>query len=395
MNKKLKIAQLTPYYYPSIGGVQGVVKYISEELVKRNHSVDVITAYRDHDGRPSFNAPKFEILNNVNIFRYKSIFNIGHMSFMPGLVTHLIKSKYDVLHYHVHRHPHCNIAAFFGKINQSANILHGHGPFFDKGEISKFKHLLYDTYDKIASRTTLAWTDKLLASNEHEKRNYLRLTHNQEKVTVLLNAASSESFESVNANTFLEKYNLKNKKIILCVGILNESKRQDLLIKALPQIIAEVPDAFLLLIGPNGGYLEKVRSAALSLNMDGYYNYLGPVSDEEKTQAFCAAKIFTLVSDKDHYPLVIAEAMAHSLPIVATDARGPSAMIHDGEDGFILKKRDVSGIANALIKLLKEDDLRKQMSVNARINAEKHHGVSGIVNQLEDIYYHILNKKDN
>lgn len=390
--KKLRIAQVTPYYYPSIGGVSGVAKYISEELARRGHHVDVITAHRDHKERPKLQAPKFEIINNVNVYRYKSILNIGHMSYMPGLFTHFIKHKYDVIHYHSYRHPLCDVSAFFGKIQKTVNILHSHGPFFERGEIPKFKHFLYDIYDKIASNTTLKWTHKIIAFNGYEINNYMRLINNREKIELIYNAASPDSFEKNNVYDFVEKHELHNKKIILCMGILNASKRQDLLIEALPLVIKEVPEAFLILGGPDGGYLTKVNETAQRLKVQNYFRCLGPLSDIEKNKAFDAATLFSLTSDKDAYPLVIAEAMAHHLPVVATDARGPKDMIHNGVDGYVVPKRDIRAIADAIIKLLKNDELRKKMGENARINAEKNHSAIGAVDKLENIYFEMIQR---
>jgi len=390
MNKRLKIAQVTPYYYPSIGGVAGVAKYISEELANRGHYVDVITAHRDHKERPKLKAPKFEIINNVNVYRYKSILNIGHMSYMPGLITHFLKNKYDVIHYHSYRHPLCDVSAFFGKVRNSVNILHSHGPFFEKGEIPKFKHFLYDMYDQYARYTTLKWSDRIIAFNKYEIDNYIRLIHDDRKIELIFNAANPESFIKYDPEPFLKKYNLNGKKLILCVGILNASKRQDLLIEALPFIIKEVPDAYLLLIGPDGGLLETINKKAKELNVESYFKYLGPVSDEEKNQAFSAALLFTLASDKDAYPLVIAEAMAHYLPVVATDARGPKDMIHDGVDGFVVPKRNITAIAEAIVRLLSDENLRTQMGKNARLNAEKNHSAIGVVDKLESIYSALL-----
>ena len=71
--KKLKIAQVTPYYHPSIGGVATQAKYIAEELSNRGHHVDVITAYKDHASRPKLQVPRKEIVNGVNVFRYNSL----------------------------------------------------------------------------------------------------------------------------------------------------------------------------------------------------------------------------------------------------------------------------------------------------------------------------------
>lgn len=391
--RKLKIAQIVPYYYPSIGGVQGVAKYLAEELVNRGHSVDVITAYRDHKGRPKLDVPKFEVVNGVNVYRYKSIFNIGHMSLMPGLVLHLIKHKYDVLHYHNYRHSLCDISAFIGKLKNSVNILHGHGPFFEKGEISRSKHFLYNLYDTFSKFTTLKWTDKIISLNSFEYDKFLRLTGKGEKIIIIPNAAERESFLKTDPTSFIEKYNLQNKKIILCLGIINESKRQDLLIEVLSLVVREIPDAFLLLVGPDGGYLSKVKENAAKFNVENHYKAIGALFRNEKHQSYDASKIFCLTSDKDAYPLVIAEAMAHNLPVVATDARGPKDMVHNGIDGYLLKKRDVEGIANALIKLLTDELIRSTFAANARSNAEKNHNAVSVVEKLVNIYYRLIKDK--
>jgi glycosyltransferase involved in cell wall biosynthesis len=316
------------------------------------------------------------------------------MSLMPGLVTHLIKHKYDVLHYHNYRHPLCDISAFIGKFNKSANILHGHGPFFEKGEISRGKHFVYNLYDRIAKKTILKWSDKIIALNEFEYDNFKKIINNEDRLTIIPNAAERESFNKTDPTTFINNYKLQNKKIILCLGIINAAKRQDLLVEALPVIIKEIPDAFLVLVGPDGGYLQKVKDAAARLNAEKYYKFIGPLMGDDKHKVYDAACIFALPSDKDAYPLVIAEAMAHYLPVVATDARGPKVMIHDGIDGYLLKKRDVKGIALAIIKLLKDENLRIKMGNNARINAERNHSAVRVVDDLLDIYYNILKIKN-
>ena len=102
----LKIAQITPYYYPSIGGVEKVVQIISEGLVKRDHSVDVLTTKRNHKGEAPISNPPTETINGVNIFRYKSYFHMGHMSVFPGSFSQIKHNQYDVVHFHALRHPH-------------------------------------------------------------------------------------------------------------------------------------------------------------------------------------------------------------------------------------------------------------------------------------------------
>lgn len=387
---KLKIAQVVPYYHPSIGGVQAVARYIAEGLSNLGHNVDVITAYRDHKGRPPMNVPQFEVINNVNVYRYKSVLNIGHMSFMPGLITHLLKHNYDVIHYHGYRHPLCDISAIIGKSKKSITLLHSHGPFFQKGEISKIKHFMYNVYDKFASGVTLKLTDKIIVFNQWEITNFRNLKVDESKFELILNAAEEDSFKTFNPEPFIKKHNLEGKKIILCLGIINQSKRQDLLIEALPLIIKEIPDAFLILAGPDGGLMEIVNAKAKELNVEKYFKHIGAVFGAEKHMAYDAAKVFALTSDKDAYPLVIAEAMAHGLPVVATKARGPASMIQHEVNGILVEKRDVHKIANAISNLLRDENLRLFMSKNARENALENHSAMNTVKKIEKIYMNLL-----
>ena len=84
MKRKLKVAQLVPYYPPVIGGVEIVCQYISEELAERGHEVHVFTANRTHKGSPRQQMPGNEVINGVNVHRFRSFFNLGHYGFFQG-----------------------------------------------------------------------------------------------------------------------------------------------------------------------------------------------------------------------------------------------------------------------------------------------------------------------
>lgn len=389
---KLKIAQITPYYYPSIGGVQGVVQYLSEELVKMGHIVDVLTPKRDHKGRPKMDRPSKEVINGVTILRFNSIVNLGHMSFAPGLYSHLIWKKYDVVHYHNYRHPHCEIASFIGKRKNSVTVLHGHGPFFESGEISNLKQEIYNFYDRIALKTVFKKSDIIIALNNYEAQRYIKIGVPENKIKVIPNAAESGCFLPVESEQFFSKYNLTGKKIILFIGILNSFKRPDLLVEALPKIIEKIPDAHLVLVGPDGGQLEKVKESASKFCVEKYYSWIGPLYGLEKQQALNAAKVFVLPSDWDAYPLVLMEALARGLPCIATDTRGPIDIIEHEKTGFIVKKRDVNDLADKIIKILSDDNLYNNFSKNARETALKRYKADAITKEIEKIYLEKINQ---
>lgn len=87
----------------------------------------------------------------------------------------------------------------------------------------------------------------------------------------------------------------------------------------------------------------------------------GPLYNEEKHEAFERADIFTLPSGYEAFPLVILEAMQHSLPVVGSTTAGIPDMVREGENGFIVEPKDAGSLADRLQDLIEDGELRKKM----------------------------------
>ena len=103
MKKRLKIAQVAPFYYPVIGGLEKIVQGLSEEMVERGHEVHVFTSSRNHAKNP-MNRPSKEYINGVVVYRFASLINSEFMSFFPGFVPPLLQNRFDIIHLHSYRH---------------------------------------------------------------------------------------------------------------------------------------------------------------------------------------------------------------------------------------------------------------------------------------------------
>jgi len=384
---------VTPYYHPSIGGVATQAKYIAEELFNRGHQVDVITAYKDHANRPKLQVSKIENVNGVTVFRYKSILNIGHMSVMPGLIPHLIKHKYDVIHYHSYRHPLCDISAFFGKLKSSVNVMQGQGPFFEPGEINGLKKMLYESYDIFAKYTMLRFSDLIFALNEYEKERYFRILKDDQRLRIIPSAAEGKSYIKNNPAPVITKYGLENQKVILFVGNLDDNKRPDLLVKALPGIKKSFSKILLVFAGRDEGMQAPCKNLAEELNVSENIKFLGFISDEDKHLLYDAADVFALVSDKESFGTVLVEAMAHQLPVVVTDARGPKSVINNGVNGLVINRDDSNALTEAIKNILSDENLKKSLAQNARKSAEDNFRIESIVNKIESYYFDIINMR--
>ncbi|MCK5561062.1 MAG: glycosyltransferase, partial [Thermoplasmata archaeon] len=91
----MKIIQVSPYFYPHLGGVESHVQSISKELVDRGHEVAIFTS------KVPETAPDFENIDGMEITRIKPIFNLFTTPVMPKLKNALIAQSVDIVHAHV------------------------------------------------------------------------------------------------------------------------------------------------------------------------------------------------------------------------------------------------------------------------------------------------------
>ncbi|MBK7228607.1 MAG: glycosyltransferase family 4 protein [Ignavibacteriales bacterium] len=384
----LKIAQITPRYYPSVGGVEKVVQDLSEELAKRGHEVSVLTTDRMHKNQPPFKGDRNESLNGVKVYRYRSLFGLGHMSFTPSAILDLIKNDYDIVHMHSIRHPHTIWVPLVNYFKDYKTLLQGHTHFSG----SPFNTYLYSQFDHIAFKTIYKKINVFLTLNTDELLRIKNFGINQSQLKLLYNPIKQSLFQKSNTEDFINQNALVNKKIILFLGQAHEGKRIDLLIKALPQIKNQIKDVILIIAGPDFGNYPKLRSLAEENKVSSNIRFLGELSEEKKEIVLKSCDILALPSDYEAFGMVLAEAMACGKPVIATKTPGPLEIVKNGVNGLLIEKDSVLELAEDTIKLLSDEDYRMRMGMTAKKWAEEKFSIGGIVDQLENIYLKTLNK---
>jgi len=384
----LKIAQITPRYYPSVGGVEKVVQDLSEELAKRGHEVSVLTTDRMHKNQPPFKGDRNESLNGVKVYRYRSLFGLGHMSFTPSAILDLIKNDYDIVHMHSIRHPHTIWVPLVNYFKDYKTLLQGHTHFSG----SPFNTYLYSQFDHIAFKTIYKKINVFLTLNTDELLRIKNFGINQSQLKLLYNPIKQSLFQKSNTEDFINQNALVNKKIILFLGQAHEGKRIDLLIKALPQIKNQIKDVILIIAGPDFGNYPKLRSLAEENKVSSNIRFLGELSEEKKEIVLKSCDILALPSDYEAFGMVLAEAMACGKPVIATKTPGPLEIVKNGVNGLLIEKDSVLALAEDTIKLLSDEDYRMRMGMTAKKWAEEKFSIGGIVDQLENIYLKTLNK---
>lgn len=391
MTRSLKVAHLTPYYAPVIGGVEVVCQYISEELVRRGHEVHVFTANRTHSGTPRIDMPDTEVIRGVTVHRFKSYVNVGHYGFFPGMIAPLRRGGFDIIHAHGYRQPQSEIGSRVGARANVPAILHVHGGFYTR---SRLKGALYRVYDEAARRRRANRFDHFIALSEQDRRNLLDLNVASDRISIIRNAAENEAFEPIDPTRFRKEHGLEGKKVILFLSILHHFKRPERLIRILPRLIEKEPDVFLLYVGPDGGEAEKMRELGDTLGVNEYYKWIGPLRGKEKHEAFECCEFLALPSDEEPYPLVLLEAMAHRKAILTTDVVGQAADIRANQAGILVSPGDLDALVNEASRLLADAEYRTAIAANGRRLAEKLFSVQAVVDEVEDVYRTVIDRNE-
>jgi phosphatidylinositol alpha-1,6-mannosyltransferase len=166
---------------------------------------------------------------------------------------------------------------------------------------------------------------------------------------------------------------------VLAVGALKVRKGYDILVRAMPTVRKEIPDARLVCIGSGqeSDYARQIQELIEQNGGASYVQFLGRVSEDALLGWYHTADLFALpvVTTDDQFEgfgLVYLEANAAGLPAIGTWDSGAEGAIVDGETGLLVQQRSAPAAAEAIIKLLKDSALRQRMGQNGLAHARQY-----------------------
>lgn len=171
-------------------------------------------------------------------------------------------------------------------------------------------------------------------------------------------------------NDLRTRYNVKSKHIILYVGRLVEVKGIEYLIESFKKVIVHHNDIVLLIVG--SGPLEyDLKTMVVKNDLTQFVRFEGFVDHNKIWDYYKISDIVVVPSiiDSSGYeeglPVTILEAMCAGIAIIGTKTNGICEVIHDGENGLLVDQKDSEQIAEKIIDLLNNDELRATLSKNA------------------------------
>lgn len=153
---------------------------------------------------------------------------------------------------------------------------------------------------------------------------------------------------------------LHREPLILWVGRLEPYKRADLMIEAMPEILAKVPDARLVIVGAGTGR-SAFEARVVALGLGDHVSFTGFVSEEVKIDWLRKAAVTVQTSEKEGWGMTVIEGNVCNTPAVASDVPGLRDSVQDGVSGLLFPYGDRAALARAILRILTEPELREKL----------------------------------
>lgn len=388
-NKKLNIAMVCDPITDCVAGSFISTLRFGEILSNRGHKVIFIAARSPRNNDDNY-------YKNIKVYRFFSILlpkteNQFYVSFpiISQIKEIFKKEKIDILHAVIPT-PSAVVSMRAARELGIKVVAHSHTQ-----PENIFLHLpkivgmdkINDIFNKI-----LSWiyskADAIVYPTEFAQK-LLHKLNPRKDYTVISNGVDMKKFHPMDSRHFMDKYKLpKNKKYILFVGRLHPEKNVDVLIKSLPLILKECPEAYLLIVG-FGHLQEKLEALAWKLKIQDKITFFGRLSDEELVLSYNACDVFVLPSLAELEGMVVLEAMACSKPIIIANAKNSASTYFVKDNGFLFKAGDHKDLSAKLVSILNDDVLRKRMS-DASFEQIKNYEINHSIDKLEKLYYSLL-----
>ena len=182
-----------------------------------------------------------------------------------------------------------------------------------------------------------------------------------------------------------KKYRLDPKRRrMVYVGRVDPEKSITVVMQAFAKVLIELPDTEFLVVG-DGTDKENLEKLAKELKIQKSVRFLGRILPPDLQELYKTGLFFATASETETQGIVLIEAAATGLPLIAVDAGAVRELCRDGKNGILCQPRDVDGIAEAIKTLFTDEKLREKYSTGS-LKVAALHDLNRTLSRFEAIY---------
>jgi phosphatidylinositol alpha-mannosyltransferase len=365
----LKVAIVSPYGYPHPGGVNEHVRHTYEAMRRLGHDAWIITSKygkeREDEGRVIRLGTGYAFPANGSMGRV----TLG-WRFKEQARELLAEHRFDILHFHEPLVPFLSPTVLDQSNTINVATFHAFGGFSPSYWVGR--RFAGGLLEKLDGRIAVSGAARHFISR-YFPGDY-RIIPNGVDLDRFGDAEPLEEWRDGTIN-------------ILFVGRFEERKGLIHLLKAYHRLRKRHVDARLLVIGSGPKAREYRRFVGLRQIRD--VEFLGRLTDTEKARFFASADIFcSPATGQESFGVVLLEAMAAGVPIVASDIHGYKNVVQRGVQGLLVEPKNHRALAAALYRLANDPELRHRMGDAGRARAPEY-SWDRVTQQIVDFYHEV------
>jgi len=260
------------------------------------------------------------------------------------------------------------MASLVAFLKRKGLIVVPHGSVYSYGTLhGSWTRPLYIIHNAIL-KLVFKRASRIVATSQEEVRQISRFIGNAQKVVLIPNFIEESEFSSLPIRgTFRRRYGLDNSaKMILFVGRLNKIKGIDTLIRAFARITESVDDVWLVVVGPDGGELDRILDMSKSMKCNQRTIITGALYGSDKLEAFVDSDVVVMPSLYESFGIVALEAYACGKPVVGSKVGGLQELIIPKYNGFQFESGNDQELYSILTSLIEKPDSLTEMGANGR-----------------------------
>jgi glycosyltransferase involved in cell wall biosynthesis len=362
----MHILQVTPRYFPNIGGVEIVVQTISELLSKRGISVTVYSV----DFNPRL--PRQQKVNGVLVKRFVPLLGDPFYIPAPDFIGSIRKENVDVVHIHnIHTLLPCVTALLTHKSQKL--LLQPHYHRFGQTSMRDF---FFNLYKKAWHKLFFSYVDCVIVNSDYEKKIFLEDFAKCRNVLLIPEGITINELKLVD-------WKPEKPARILYIGGLRRYKNVDKLIEAFEQLVRKMKiDSKLVIIGKGEEYPRLVELAK-KLKLMEFIEWKHSLSREQLLSEYSKASVFVLLSPLESFSRVVYEALLIGVPTVVLNFGATSTLIKNGL-AVGVNSLNPEEIAQGILDAIKKSSIKIKKPLSFFLSWENY------INRLLEVYRRML-----
>ena len=368
---------VTPEFPPNCAGVGYYAYNLSKKLIEMGNDVTVIT-------RGSWKKVKIECFNGIKVYRVRflplpPVHVKIHGYFLNKFFSKTFdENNFDIIHYHSPLVP--PIKTDLSSITTFHACWEAESKMYDKiTDIYSFYVRMFYKFFVQYEMNSIKDIDKITTVS-HKVANELSTFYGVDinEIAVVKNGVDVNFFTPISKNDNKESSILYTGRLVYRKGLID-------LVKSAEYVCKECADASFILAG-KGALRSTLEKMVHDLKLESKFSFLGFIAQDELIKHYQINTIYVLPSYYEGLPTTILEAMSCGMPVVATGIPGTNEVVVDGETGILVPPKNPKALADAIIKLLKDEKLRKKMGKAGRKRVEKEFSWEKITRKVVEIY---------